>query len=377
MLKEQPKKTLWRKIIGFFTADKKTACDTRLSEQPENYQKKYEDSTLESWIPGLDNLTAIVKKLRQELDLDKVYNLDLEFLGLITYLYHIDRLLVKVRENMLTFRYRQGQILNEFENITKSDYAKVNQCCLECYHIILQLTILLQKSIPKKSYSKLYNDDLILEVHALELASSTLESMIRALNQAAYKQESAFQLSELEKTLMQSLERPSASYPKSYQGATMFNDYTLSPQGVMYSTSEYLRTKLRVIPEAVDQKFMQSIIDSYDNLKKCYVVSRKAVIKGTLDIMAENMEMLSAELAKKEQNKDVIFEYLNQIFNSLESLRFSTNRESRCSRNLFEKAKSTRKLLRKACGAHPIAKEFLKEIYVARETLVRPKIVSK
>ncbi|HRE31029.1 MAG TPA: hypothetical protein PLD88_03550, partial [Candidatus Berkiella sp.] len=110
-----------------------------------------------------------------------------------------------------------------------------------------------------------------------------------------------------------------------------------------------------------DAKWLAVFVEMHDMLKKCYVVARKSVIKELLDKMCEHIQNLIAAFKKTNQNPDmdIVFSQLSFIFSNIESIRFNSHRESRCSKNLFEKAKFARQQLRKACQHHPLGREYL------------------
>jgi hypothetical protein len=311
-------------------------------------------SNIEAWIKALDVLQPLVVTRRKELEPDSEERFNLELLGASTYLFHVDRLVVKMREHFLTLRYRRDQFARQPEVLKKAEFVQTQQICEQTYLTILNITALLQK-LPNK---RLYSDEFISMIHAFELETASVGSSIRVLNQFAYRQEAYIEIAALEETL-----RNSFSNNNQLTKASSHEMRTYSPYS---GTSEYLRGKVKHISFPAHEEFLIRLVDIYDMLKKCYVVVRKSVIKDTLDQMGESIEQLIVIFQEKEISQQDAFLHLHEIYNSLESLRFSTNRESRCSRNLFEKARIARHLLRKACISNALGQEFLKEISVRK-----------
>ncbi|MCS5711059.1 hypothetical protein [Candidatus Berkiella aquae] len=291
----------------------------------------------------IDELQAMVSQLRSEFDLEQEQQWDLNLLAASTYLYHVERILVKIRENMLTIRYRTEQFKEQPEQINRIEFNQAHEAQSHCYIAIVNLIALLRKI----SIKQIYNDEVVNCIHALELESANLNTTIRALNQMSFRQETLSQLNALEQALKQTI-------------AVSPADYVYSSQGVMYSTTELLRNQLKEVP-LDDAKWLAVFVEMHDILKKCYVVARKSVIKELLDKMCDHIQNLIAAFNNASQNpdKEVVFNQLSFIFSSIESIRFNTHRESRCSKNLFEKAKFARQQLRKACRQHPIGREYL------------------
>lgn len=314
-----------------------------------------ENSTLSDWIRTVDILQPLVQTIRDELDPNRVAKFDLEILGASTYLYHVDRLVVKIREYFLTFRYRLDQYGENNELLRRSEVTQVKKAGLQCYRSMTLLIVLLQK-LPHK---RIYSEEFISQIHALEIEVSTLANAMRSLNNVAYRQETVHQFTQLEQALIETFSQ------------TNRGGHGLTTQSAMYLSGDNLRMRLKEISSPQHLLFISNIIEAHEMLKKCYVVARKAVIKDTLDIIAEHTEQLIAQFSNETPDKDKVFVHLHYIFNGIESLRFSSNRESRCSRNLFDKAKLARHQLRKACTANPMGQEFLKEIAVKRSALLK------
>ena len=273
-----------------------------------------------------------------------------------TYLFQIDRLVTKTREHFLRLRYLRDQFAKYPEVIDKPEYTQTLQICEQTYKTILNITHTLQK-LPNR---RLYSDEFITLIHAFELETAAIGSSIRALNQIAYRQEAIMQIADLERTLMDSLSQSHAlTHAQSHE--MRLGNYT-----AFYGTGEYLRKKIKELPYSAHEEFLSRLVDIYEMLKKCYVVARKSVIKDTLDQMGESIEHLITIFNQTEPSQQDVFSELHQVYNALESLLFSANRESRCSRNLFEKARIARHLMRKACLGNAVGQQFLKQIEVRR-----------
>ncbi|MGE3319648.1 MAG: hypothetical protein AB7I18_10175 [Candidatus Berkiella sp.] len=318
------------------------------------------DPELESYDPLdlLDELQSIVQTLRADLDLDVNKQWDLDILAASTYLYHVDRILVKVRENIITYRYRIEQFKNDIEVLKQSEFSQAEIAFANCYIAILNLT----KILKKVTLKQIYNDKVVNPIHVLELESANLNSAIRALNQLSFRhemnlrQETLMQLNALEKSLIQTLSTPPA-------------DYVYTHQGIMYSTTEHLRNQLKEVALPEDAKWLSVFVEVQDMLRKCYVVARKGVIKELLDKMNDHIQALVGSFNRKDPNEEDIFFHLTAIFNGIESVRFNCHRENGCSKHLFEKAKIARSQLRKACREHPLGRIYLNKIAIKREPL--------
>ncbi len=321
-------------------------------------------SSFKDWLQAVDVIQPLVHSIRKDIEPQHNDEFDLDLLAANTYLFHVDRLLVKIREYLHQFRYRYEQ---SHDNTLYSFKVEMNQAANvadQCYLTIVQLTAILQRLGNKKIYSQ----ELISQIHALELDTTALGSAIRTLNQSAYKAESMVQLAALEQELLQSLTQNKPIYSSGTGYVDNNMHFNLS-----HTQGEYLRSKANLISDPALNKLINGLIDIHELLKKCYVVARKVFIKEALELMATHIEGLIAAIGSKEQDKKQIFYHFNEIFHSVETIRFNTNRESRCSRNLFEKSRQATMSLRKVCQKHPIGLEYLKAFSVKRATLVKPK----
>lgn len=327
-----------------------------------------EQTTLKDWIKAVDGLILQVQSIRKKIQSNQNQIAEIDFLSVNAYLYHLDRLLVMIRENYLTLRYREEQFNHNKEILSRIEFFQCYEACIQCYQCIIDLGFLLEK-LPESNMSSLYSEDFVRKIHALEIESNALASAMRTLNHFAYRQEAVAQLTKLEQDLFETF-----VYSRSLelnQGKVVLNNFTIHSPAEYHSDKEYLRSKLSRIARTEDVQLINRIIDVYDVLRRCYVVARKAVIKETLESMAKNIEGITQELEQTTFNKEKALYHLHQIFNNVEALRFSSNRESRCSRHLFEKARAARKELRRACLAHPIGCDFLKEINIPQKIFLR------
>lgn len=338
-INRQPHSHWWQKILGLFRRERRVTIFEEISDSPEP-------------LVLLDGLQAIVTELRSTLDLNERERWDLNVLAVSTYLYHIDRMLVKIRENLLTIRYRMEQFKAQDELLQSHEFIRVKDAEEHCYIAIINLMTLLKQAARKK----MVDDEVINRIHALELESANLNMAVRSLNQLAFRYETLQQLAALEQTLNQPL-------------ITSPSDFVHTHQGVMYSSTEMLQNQLQEIVLAEDAKWLTVFIDVHDMLKKCYVVARKSVIKDLLDKMEEHIQNLVAAGKQKKLDQALVFKELNAIFNNLQSIRFNCHRESRCSKNLFDKVKLARQQLRKACEQHPLGREYLSSTNIKREPL--------
>ena len=351
--------SLWQRIKSLFF--RPTPLKLAQIQTPDTFVS----SDFKDWLKAIDTLMPLVQAIRHELDISHFEKLDLELLGANTYLYHIDRLLVKVREHFMNYRYRRDQFDHAKDIIQQTEFLQVNQSCCQCYQTIVNLTQALE-SLPRK---KLYSDDFITLIHAFELEATTLGSAMRALNQLAYRQEAIFQIDALEKNLLQSLTQTRLLEINNDYGTV--NQYTSHPGGSYYSVTHNLRDKMFGLENNEHRALLEKAIEIYDVLNKCYVVARKSTVKASLDIIADHIEKLIDAFCDTECDKTRIYRHLTTIFYQLECLRFSSNRESRCSRNLFEKSKWAKHQLKKACAHDTVAGEFIKKISIKRISLLK------
>ncbi|MBS0289872.1 MAG: hypothetical protein JSS07_07565 [Proteobacteria bacterium] len=316
--------------------------------------------TVHEWIQAIDVLALLVQSVRKGVEFKNANEIDLELLGTSTYLFHIDRVLAKIRENFHNIRFSQEQFGDSLYLTTKHEFKQIRQLGERCHQTVLQLTMLIQV-LPLK---KLYSDEFVRHVHTLELDSAALSSAIRTLNQNAYKTQAMLQLASLEQDLLQSLSQSRHSFHGSQFNALQ--------HGPMYSNEGYLRTKLQLITDPQNYAFMNGIIEIHQMLKKSYVVARKSAIKEALEKMSQHIESLIHVFSQKDPIENQVSYHLDQLFHGMESLRFSSNHDSRCSKNLFDKTKIAYFQMRKLCQKNPFGMEYLKKYSIKRLKLQSP-----
>ncbi len=358
----------WQRIKAILFGYAINAKEPDSSDLKENLKlvdyKREEKSSIGEWMQAIDILQPLVLSLRKAIEPRQHDEFDLELLAANTYLFHVDRLIVKIREYVQQFRFKHEQLTQNNLYSYQAEINQANSAAEQCYQTILQLTALLQSNTPKK----LYSDELITQIHALELDTIALGSAVRNLNQSAYKAESMMQLAALEHDLLQSL-----TQSKPMQTHVGFSENHGLNYNITQTQGEYLRAKAHEIGDLNCYRMIAGFIDIHDVLKKCYVVARKIFVKDALDTMSENIEGLIAAMSAENVDKNKVFYHFNQIFHCVEMIRFNTNRESRCSKNLFDKSKVATQQLRKLCQKHPLGLEYLKEYSAKRVTLVKPK----
>lgn len=314
--------------------------------------------SVKQWFENIDMLATLIRNLRQEVDISKNKDFTIEILGVNTYLFHLERLSVKLREYVYAFKYRIDQ---HGSNLAFMNRMEVMQFCAGMEHA--QQTIMHIKGIVQTyPVKKLYNEDLINSIHALELEVSSIGSAIRNLNQAAYQQEIFHhQLGDIESSLLQSLDI-TAHRP----GSVQLSEAPATPIQV-----EKLQVNAIKINQEAEKVFVNKLIESYDLLKKCYVVSRKQVVNQTLVIYSQNINQLIELILNSPFDKDKFEDSLANLFYCLESIRFSSNHPSRCSKILHEKAKMARLLLRSACKTYPHGLDYIRKRSVKRDSLLK------
>lgn len=323
-----------------------------------------ENTAIKDWVEAIDALIVLIQSARVQLDPSRLDHFDIDVFEINSYLYQVDRLAVKTREYIMGLRYHQTQFESQPEVLKRKEFANVYQACLSCYPIILNLIVLLQ-TLSKTGTLK---REFFLQVQSLEIECSALRNTVRELNQFLTEIQSKSKMVLLEQTLLRALEEAEVSLNKQNDNMSRYLVVEASPT---YQSSEKLKNGLGNIAQIEDQKLMVALIDAYDALRKCYVIARKSVVKETLDAIYIAVQELMVEFSKDDINKERLMFYLYILFNQIESLRFSTNRDSRCSRNLFEKSKHARRQLRKACFAHPLGKEFIEKIALRRKSLLK------
>ena len=318
------------------------------------------------WFDTLDTLHMQVLSLKKDKESSK--NINLDMLTAETYLYHIDRILIKMREQLYTYRYRVDAFKTNEHVLTDIPFLQANKAAQQAYITMIDLNHLLRS---KKLNSLCKNKTFIGKIHQLELNSSAMISVIHNLNQFSHQKETLDQLEMIEKSLMDSLNHKNTSHNEMLQYSMQLGLEVLIGQ-----REALLRKNAHNIVNEQNRALVIVLIDIFEALKRCYVVARKSTINDTLEIMYNQLDELIALFEMPSYAKEQVVHLLNQYYNSIESIRFSTNRESRCSRNLFEKSKSSKHQMREACAKHELGLEFVKSVSIKRIDCLRHKIKS-
>lgn len=320
------------------------------------YQVDQKEFSFNEWLQNIDILIGLVQIIREKLQLTQADNTSLETVGLITYLFHIDRLLVKLKENLTQFRYRRDQLSNYANLLTQEEFTNTNQALFHCLERVKKLTTLLQ-IVPLK---KLYSEELTIQLNSFELELTALTSALRMLNQFTFRHEATLQLSELEQDLF----KPASKFTGHSKTSSFksYKDYMVISPGVMYSVSDSLKESLKRLSKEEDVILLAKLIEIYETLKRCYVVARKLAINDALDRMSQHIQNIVDLFEAGVNDPKLLVTELQHIYRCFEIIRFNTHRDSRCSQALFEKAKKASKMLRRSCMNHSMGHVFLKEI---------------
>lgn len=330
---------------------------------------KYEEiqEKFKQWFNTLNSLHMLIMLLKKERN--HLGEIDLEALSQNTYLYHIDRILIKVRDQFYTYKYKVTSLKENENLLTETPFAQINKAIEQVCSTMVDLQHLLST---KKLHILCENKKFINKMHQLELNSSAVISAINNLNLYINQKETLDQLDILEKTLMESLTLTIDSrkeiLPYIHNADQIDFRFSVNTQG------NNLRKKAECIDNEQDRVLLLSLINILETLKRCYIVVRKSTVNNTLDEMYHQLDNLREVFISASLEKESILHLLNQFYSSIESIRFSTNRESRCSRNLFDKAKIGKHQMRQACLNHELGIEFIKSIAIKRMDRLRHKI---
>lgn len=173
--------------------------------------------------------------------------------------------------------------------------------------------------------------------------------------QALSQQSVLMQIAQLEKALLCSLSRNEimiipADMDLKIPGKLQFSFETPKRDWIF---------QLNNISEEEHLVFLFSLMEIHTLLNSCYIISRRLVVKTTVENMAEDIDALLTCFLKKNIDNQAVAFHLRNIYNDIESLRFSANRDNRCSRSLLEKTKMARKLFKRACQRDSVAEPFL------------------
>lgn len=311
---------------------------------------------------AIDRLYHIVTFTKKNLGLEEKQSVRLETLSIQTYLFHIERLLVQIREHAYHIQFRANQTSWQNENLLKQFEIVINSS-KRCKSTILKLV----EMIESKGIKKLENNNQFFAlVNALELQASELSSDMRKFNQNYFQKQSIHELFEMENVFLENFlnskvtEVGMLNFPSRYE-----------LEVITKQKGTQLSQEISNIPDPQYQLLADVLIEILEDLKKCYVVSRKSIINKTLDCMSDDIEALIQALQAVDKSQDDAVDYLRSIYHGLESLYFSTNTDSRCSRNLFDKSKEAKRKLRKVCGQSEIGLQFLKQITLRKTIFQR------
>tara|TARA_R110002110_G_scaffold404606_1_gene623089 strand:- start:100019 stop:101113 length:1095 start_codon:yes stop_codon:yes gene_type:complete len=319
---------------------------------------------LDSLFQSIDALQKIILTIKNGLSSGANHKVDLDMLNIQSYLFHIGRILIQIREQAYHFQYRMSQYEEEDCFSQEMPFQAAHQSIHKCLTTIGMLLNILQK----KHISQLRDDKVFFSmVNTLDLNAAEFTSQMRRYNRFCAEKETLNELFNWDKLVLDTFISKSVK----------LNAMTISNEFDAGTTNRdkqcVLLTQASAIHEAVYGKLLKDIIDIFHELKKCYVVSRKSVINNTLDGVSDDIQTLITVLKyiHENDNKNEAVRLLHSIYSGLESIRFSTNTESRCSRNLFEKSKWARTKLRQACLECDVGQLFLKQISLKKTLYIR------
>ena len=339
----------------FFKSMKALLFKSSIAEPSDTCCPELVVEQVNTWLKSIDELQGIARKSQAELAKDTVSTFDWALLGAATYLYHIDRLCVKSREQMISLRH-----ILQFSGKQNGVFARIEtlqaiQSSRDCYESS-QTLIKLLNSLPK---NRLHCEVLVNQIHAFELESVSASSAVRNLTQLIYAQESSALNVWHEPVL----------YTPNHGGALIAPEKSLHEHdSLVYQSRKTLHQQLGHIHH--EQKaFLKLLYDHYTVLSKCYIIKRKSVVEQAL---ADYQQSLDQILAKIIPSSALFIEFqaeLVQIFLVLESLRFCANHSSRCSENLASKAHVAMKDFKKHCYEHDDGKCFINQLMAQRQQL--------
>jgi hypothetical protein len=315
---------------------------------------EYQMATVNDWLKVIESIQVLVYITRRELEPMVLTSFDWNALSVTTYLNHIERLVIKVREYYLSYKHYEQKGFDKLGIQDSPELKQFKQTCEQSYHTLLNLS----KSI-KQVLTKEGHEDLSHHLHALELELSGLGSHFRVLTQMLYKQEFKTQSQDYKKT-NSSFTSPLISSDV-MKSAPVYIDFTASNCQQIKQDCEEFKEIFSKVPSQENRNFLLGALEAYEILVKCYVVARKSVIQQSLDTMRISMHNISKTMQNDSPNGFQIFSELDKLFHAIEVISFNTNRESRFSQNMFEKSKVARRLLRKACLSCEMGCEYLKE----------------
>lgn len=338
-----------RRLVAYTATDPKTTLPFQNIPNLE-----YQTATVNDWLKAIESIQVLVYITRRELEPMVLTSFDWNALSVTTYLNHIERLVIKVREYYLSYKHYEQKGFDKLGIQDSPELKQFKQTCEQSYHTLLNLS----KSI-KKILTKEGHEDLSHHLHALELELSGLGSNFRVLTQMLYKHEFKTQPQDYKKNNAPFITPLIAS--DAAKGAPVYIDFTASNCQQIRQDCEELKEIFAKIPFLDNKNFLLIILEAYEILVRCYVVARKTIIQQSLESVRMSIHTLSQLLNSASPNVFQVFSELDKIFHAIEIISFNTNRESRFSQNMFEKSKTARRLVRKACLSCEMGREYLEE----------------
>lgn len=307
--------------------------------------------SVEQWLTELDHLCCKTTHFQQSLQTHKSSYKNMS--KTVKEVAQFNVMLGALKEHWLNYEYRREQFREAPECYQKNEFVNIDILSRVIYEELLRNISYFSdheqlEAIPK-DLRKLWEE--------LTKHIDSLSHLMVALNRFAYRQEALMQIAELERSLLCSLYRNELMVLTEEDTKALFQDSI----SVEVHEEDWL-FKLNRIHETEHVVLIQNIIEIYQMLSNCYIISRRSVVNATLEDMHKNLDSLTGCFFKNQISNKEVMHYLRSIYQQIESLRFSANRDSRCSRNLLERSKDARKLFLHACQQNSIASEFLSSL---------------
>ncbi len=342
-----------------------SSVDANLNNPFKNISNvEFQSATVYDWLKSIEALQVLVYLTRRELEPTVLTSFDWNALSATTYLNHIERLIIKVREYYLAYKHYEEKGFDKLGVAESHELKQYKLACEQSYHTLLNLTQAIKKVLAKESH-----EDLSHHLHALELEISGLGSTLRLLTQTLYRQEVKNDHEDYKKYNTTYI----APLLTSKRESPVYIDFTSPNSQQITLICDQLRSEITPIPSLENKKLLLSALEVYEMLLKCYVVARKTVINQSLENFKNGIVILIDEMNKTSLEPLRVFAQLDCLFYNIEAISFSTNRESRFSQNMFEKSRLAKRLLRKACNECELGISYLKEHTLYRDVLEKPK----
>lgn len=321
-----------KRLMTFFRSGKIT---TNSKVESSSFNKPIDGMQIELWLKTIDELQNFASKLQNELADLNSEQFEWSLLGAATYLYHIDRLCVKVREHFLCLRYFVSYREKNSTFFDAIEYVQASQACLDCYFSLSNVLALLKK-LPK---NRLHSEILVNQIHALELESVGASTALKTLSQEAFCSQTSFN-----------------SIEYSNQGMIRLQD-----KPIIIATSKHTLqrnqppSRLEALKKGFlnfplkERTFLLLLLEIHNNLENCYVIKRKQVVSKSLEQYLNCLEHILNFSLKNGNLLSDCKEDIICIYHILQSLRFCANHSSRCSENLADKAKISMQQFKNAC----------------------------